>query len=1538
MTVRWKPLLILSGVFITVAVIGLVAITMVMLPRGVEGILAQARASRDAKQFKNAEIFYKQALQHAARDPKFQEELAEFYKAWLPTAGAENETRLRGNFYTALKEAARFGPSLASPRRTLLEEAIRLDDSIDSVFWAKELLTVEPNDAVANYVVAADAVEQTAPNTAEIQRRLDVLEKIRPRTIKNDWIAARLAQIGNRDAELDRITSKIAEEKLAPGASPLDQMALLKLRALDVHRTVDPAKLASKVEALSTLAEAITSGAGIPSSRSARVSLVIEAAQRDLAQVGAASDPAGKATVEKLTDRLETVAEAIFKKAVADERGADLGVYLTYADHLRFRDRRDKCLEVVESAFASPLAAKQGKSEAAQGLHALAVESILGNTKDEQRYEKAASHIKALLEATNKRFQALGHLFQGAIDLEHAGVDSDDAKVTPEAVAQANRLRASAVSHLEIAATELSDLSEAQARYGVALIISREVSLGRQYLQKALRMGNLDIQYLVWAAWSMVQGGYPEDAEPIVAALLADVEAGRRSKDLAGTLHLLKAEIHQARRAPEELKKSIAEYTLAFKHGQPQTPAIHLRLAQIEIMLGRAADALTRIESMTKAGFGSAGAEQLAVLTLQELGRTDDARARLAAARKAHPRSADLAALEASFLVRDGKAAEADRLLAAFLEVDPDDLLVVQTRSQVLVESLNRPEEARALLLKLSEKSESSAPLVQLALIDIQAARFDAAAATIAKVRTRWKNAATSDVLEAQLALARGDSAAAARHFTTALEKDPNNKIVQYWKAQLDGRNDPRGAAKVFENLARGGSVKEIDENLSLATAAQSALANLSLQSGDVDAAISRYQGVLASGAQGGVARGVRWQLVAAHTAKREWERAKAEIASLLTESAEGPSDDERVKAAKYYASEGEPALATAQLERVLAKNPGHPAAVVIRAEMLAGEGKNPEAIALIRKAMASTPDRSKSPVVFTLMLAAIENVTPPTDTGLKRALAVLDQGLEAQPGSVELVQAKARVLTLSDSSAAANAFVESKAKADPKGPWRKILLEQHRDRRDYAAAEKLTIELMAEAPADASLAAQRIRLVAAQAIEAAGKADIQAADGLNLRTATLIKEARTKYPDDSTFVQLESELAARKGEFTKAIALTREVDRLTKNSAVGSLLRAQIYGVQNQTREVAAALEEGLERNPRLPEVRLQLARALMAIEKFEEASRHTRFLLDADPDQPAVVLLHAQALSKGPGSTTQIAERRAQALELLGKAIAKAPNFAEAHHAIADIRLAQGDRAGAVAALEAGLAGRPNDAGGLSLLIRLLAEPRPETGKVDSADLEKARKVVEAATAKDSTGNMQLAASVGFHKTGHLMIALPYAEQASEKLKDNAAAHLNHGDLLLSLAEGERDAAQARGWFEKAVAQYDAVLAKMPTSVEAVNNKAWILHSYLGRSEEALELAAGLTKKVDPAKLPAEFHDTLGTIQLALGRVSDAEESFHHGLRKAPGLPVLNYHMGKLMSATPEKRGRAVAYLEKANAGRDQLTPEMAAELTALMEKVVR
>ena len=1543
MTVRWKPLLILSGLFLFIAVVGLGAMTYTLVPRGSADILPRARAERAAKRYDNALIYYRQALQKDGRNAAIHEEMAAFYGEWAETAPVEKKTEFRALRLAALADAVKYSKTLIGPRRLLLEDAMQHEEA-HCASWAREVLRVEPANADAHYALAAEALEESTPDVPDIKRHLVALQTAKAPVVRIAWIKARIAELTHDDGPLQDTLAQARTLTLADDASPVDRMALVRLRALDARTTTDLAKLPERVETLDKDAGQLLAGQAQAPGRIIRVSLLIDQVQRAFLDRASRADPKTKDELNKQIEAIDEVAKAIYKKSLSSSSGrqGDLQIYLGYADRLRFRGKRAECLEVIDEALKSPAATRKNAGAVVMGLHAVAAETALANIKDPQRSEKAFPHIKELIGCTYPKYQGLGHLFQGAIDLEQAGASAEKSAVvldSPELAPAAPKqqpqakLRASALNHLKIAAALLPETAEAQARYGVALVLAKEPGLGRQYLQKAYRQGNLDPQYQIWAAWSMVQAGYPEEAEPIVAQLFQEIEQHRQPQTLEGTLHLLKAEIHQARRTPEELKKALAEYDRSIAAGQPVNSAMQLRLAQIDVQLGQPEQALKRLETMRTQGQGGPNAEQLAVLTLQQMGKTDEARATLDQARKHFPRSEELVALDAALRSRAHQPEEADRILADFLEHDPENVPIVLMRAQVLADRLGNVKEARKLLVNLAERSDNSASLVELALLDLKQKDYNAVAATIAKIRSRWQEAAAGDLLEAQLALDQGNIAAASASFDAALKKDPNNKMVRFWKAQLDSRTGAAPeAVSSLEEIVKDHPTKQLDSGLTLTAAAESALANLALASGDLDVAIDRFE-ELRGGRSGTLNRGDRWQLIAAYAAKGQWITAKQEMDAILNDLKNPPTNDERVRGADLYRRQGDAAAAQAQLDYVLKVNPAHAGAVIAQASLLANAQKFDAATALLRKTIAAAGEKPHA--VFFLLLAAVENRMPPADTAGARARDVIDQGLKEQPDALELVKAKYQLVRQTGDNKAALAFVSAKAKDTDNDDFRRLLVEVSAEQKDYAGAERVLRTLLKKRPKDSAAASNLVRLAMLQSMEAAARSDDAQRRASEDKAGALLREFRAQFPGDLSFVLIECDLAARRGDLVRAAALTQEMDKIAKNSTAGPLTRATLFNAQGRTREVAGAYTEALERNPRQPNVRILLGQARLKLGEADEALRQAKLVLEVEKDQPDALLLEARALAEQAGPESQVSARRAQALALLATAVQKQPRFADAYHEIAAIEMMGHHRDKAIATLKAGFKAVPDDATALATLIELLTEPRDNGIKPTPAELAEAQSLADSVGQRDEKGKLTLALAVGFHKAGQFEMAMPWAEKAAGKL-DSPPVHLNYGDLLLSVAENCRNPIEARTYFQRAVAQYDLVLKTQPTSIEAVNNKAWILHTHLSDSSGALELALGLLKRAEPNTLPGEFFDTLGAIQQATGRARDAEDSFAQGLSKAPDHPVLNFHMGKLLLA--EHNRKAISYLEKAYASRSRLTAGMAGEVELLMKKAGR
>jgi cellulose synthase operon protein C len=1539
MTVRWKPLLILSGLFVAVALIGVVAITITLVPRSSEGILKRARAAGHASRFADAEIYYKQVLQLDAKNAAVHREMAGMYREWLRSAPAAKRPELRGERQKHLLIAVKFGKADSHARHDLLEDAMNEDLVGESLSLAKDLLKQEPNDPDAHFVLAVDALEGRLPDVPEARRHLKVLEEKNASLVRRLWIRAKLADATADATARGAAFAQAASLTLAADCPPIERITWLRIITLQIRNETLPASLGGEVRSMLSHVKQLADAHGLAPARVARLRTFLELTQRGLIEGSSKAASTAKAAYDSQVEAIELELEAIFKLALSGEQEPDLQTFLSYADHLMFRRQRDRCLEVIDQALRSPQAARRNSTRLVMNLHTIAAEVALSQGEDEKRYDKAQPHVQALLDCTEPMFQGRGHFLAGSIELDQSGAGRrTSTESLPVGAGQKSmpKLRKSALYHLKLAAAQLPEIGVVQARYGVALVLAGEQNLGRQFLQNALRLGNLDSQLELWAAWTVLQAGYPEEAEPIINLLAQQVADGTAPRELSAALHLLRGEILQSRRSPEDLKKAAAEFEESIALGPESSATVLVRLAQIDVQLGEYQKAIARIDSMEQQGKGSPSAEQLAIMTLEEQGKKPEARARLERARARYPKSPELAGLDAALVAKDNKPAEADRILAEFLKESPDQPTLVMMRAQLQADSLKNDQEARTLLSGIADRSESSAPLVQLAGLELERNQLEAAADVIAKIRARWPESATSDVLSAQLELKLGHTPAAVKHFDSALKKDPNNKIVQYWKAQLDGQTGSVAeAARTLEAIVRDKPIKELDPGTSLLSAAQSALANLSLRTGAFDDAIRRFEELKRGDQKGTLTRSDRWQLINAYVARGQWPLAKRELAAILNDAKNPPGDDDRVRGANLYRQQGEDSPALAQLDYVLDKNPTHPWAAVTRSYIFLKAKQADRAAAILRKAVSLTTAKEKPAAVLYLMLAAAENERLPVATGLKRALAAIDEGLARLPDSIELIQAKHVALRADGQADAAVAFVQAKAKEFPKGPYRAELVTIYRDLRRYDKASALLSELNKEAPDDINLAASLIQTISLEAADAGARNETDRERSLDQKAAAMLSDYRTRFADNLVLLQIECDMVARHGDFTRAIELTREMDKTSKTSPAGALLRARLYTLLGRTHEVAQAYTESLKRNPRQLDVRILLGQAKLRLGEPDAALKQAKLVLDVDKKRLDAVLLQAKALAESGSGSADHAKLQQAAIGLLEAAIAANPEFLDAYHTLAEIRLKRKERASAAAVLKDVLKVNPKDAPAASLLIEVLASGATAEKQPSEAELAEARRVATELTKSDPQGSMSLAVAVGFHKAQQLQAALPYAEAAATRL-NTPPAHINLGDLLLSIAESQPSSAAAKAAFAKAVEQYDIVLKFQPNSIEAVNNKAWILHSYLDRSREALDIVVALQKRVNAGTLPCEFYDTLGAIQEKNGQSTNAEQSYLDGLKKSPEHAMLNFHFGKMIASDHTRAHKALPHLKKAVEKGERTNPQMAQEAIKLVQRL--
>src|SRR5574340_384083 len=128
----------------------------------------------------------------------------------------------------------------------------------------------------------------------------------------------------------------------------------------------------------------------------------------------------------------------------------------------------------------------------------------------------------------------------------------------------------------------------------------------------------------------------------------------------------------------------------------------------------------------------------------------------------------------------------------------------------------------------------------------------------------------------------------------------------------------------------------------------------------------------------------------------------------------------------------------------------------------------------------------------------------------------------------------------------------------------------------------------------------------------------------------------------------------------------------------------------------------------------------------------------------------------------------------------------------------------------------------------------------------------------------------------------SLSALRRAAEFLPDDADAHYNLGNTLLTL-----------GRLDEAEAGYRRALQLGPAHVDAYYNLGNTLRN-LGRLDEA---EASYRRALQLKPDYAEVHGNLGNLMLEQGRLDEAEASYRRALQLKPGYAVAHYNLGNLL-----------------------------------------
>jgi tetratricopeptide (TPR) repeat protein len=416
------------------------------------------------------------------------------------------------------------------------------------------------------------------------------------------------------------------------------------------------------------------------------------------------------------------------------------------------------------------------------------------------------------------------------------------------------------------------------------------------------------------------------------------------------------------------------------------------------------------------------------------------------------------------------------------------------------------------------------------------------------------------------------------------------------------------------------------------------------------------------------------------------------------------------------------------------------------------------------------------------------------------------------------------------------------------------------------------------------------------------------------------------------------AEMAVSRREFSAAEPLIAEVLQKDNRNTGALKLRAMIHLERGQFDPAISDLREALNNQPKATDLLLLMATAYQRSGKPELADRQLADAVKASEWAPAIVLQYASYL--------QGREDLAQAENVLVDAVGRNPRNVQVLTALAQLRLARKNWAGAlaisdavratganpgvadqikaaanagkdnldpgIAALEAAHAASPDAAQPVvslvaaylrvgtadkaEALLRELLKKSPtnaqwlvlmgQTQAVEgkAAEAQASFKSAIAQNPKDDAS--YIAVSSYYIRQKNFAEAASVIEAGFKERPNSLDLRLARASLLIS--KGDNDAA---------IAAYEAILKDQPASLLAANNLASLLID--NRSDKAsLDRAAVLSDALKASNVP-QYQDTVGWAEYKLGKTADATQTLEAVAKQAPNFAAARYHLGMTYAA---------------------------------------
>jgi cellulose synthase operon protein C len=745
--------------------------------------------------------------------------------------------------------------------------------------------------------------------------------------------------------------------------------------------------------------------------------------------------------------------------------------------------------------------------------------------------------------------------------------------------------------------------------------------------------------------------------------------------------------------------------------------------------------------------------------------------------------------------------------------------------------------------------------------IDLASGRF---AEALARIGTPADNAPASSWLYRGLAnQGLGKIEDAERDFRAALERDPRLiaaeiGVMEMRAAENDNeevlarslalvRDFPESAAAWF---ARGAMLARASSLLEAQTALERS-ASLAPKQLDVTKQVSLLV-----------------TLAEVQIANRDLEKARTSAASLARVASGSPIA--AMVSARILMASGDFATAAVELRRLIQRTPQFAHARFMLGVSLAAQGNLTQA----NQELTTVVDELPNNMAARQLLAQVRMRLDDPDSALRVLVPALDAAGEDRAVSKLFEAASAQASDRSRSLA----LIEREYARAPENQGLKLQLASAYLRAQQGA--KALALLRSGEAASSDLVYGRLLLAAtaqAEGDDAARKKleSMLAARPKDVGLVLLAVQMHVAAREDKLARQrLDVALAANPGNPGLELALARvQLVSGERDAAVATLTRlrerdpkamearlmlAQLALARDDAKEAAALVAEAVNGSEAKAEANNSAGLIYLGTARYDAALEHFRAGTAADPTDESLWL--------NLGRTQLALNQHEAARTSLLRAISLRPNWLPAEGALAFLELQAGNSAAAIKRVDALRTARPHDSG----VMILEADVRSAMRQYVEAD----RALTVAARSQSS---LELAAK---HYQLRVAGELPKPTEPLESWVEKHSEDLQARAFLAG-------AYASAGASDKAVQQYEAIVARQPRDPMALNNLAWL---YMERGDRrALETAR---RAVALAPKSPAVADTLGWILVQSGSVTEGLELLAKASESDPRNGDLQYH----------------------------------------------